>query len=328
MILSAFVLALVLCMAGPQVCGLSAEHALVMDACSGEICFEKDADEPCLIASTTKIMTGLLVAEDCDLDERIAIPPEAVGIEGSSLYLRAGEVLTVRDLLYGLMLHSGNDAAVALAIAHSGSVTQFVAAMNARARELGLERTEYANPHGLDAAQNVSTARDLARLAAYAMENAVFRSVVSSRTYQCGQRSLTNHNRLLWQYEGAEGVKTGYTRAAGRVLVSSAVRGGRRLIAVTITAPDDWNDHRQLLDEAFSAYTSVTLCRRGDPLGVVLSGRADSSCCAVYAAQDVTILCRPQQCGSLRIRLTADRAEFYLEGHPVGSCGLTTEPVT
>lgn len=317
-----------LCVASPQAQALSAEHAIVVDALSGDVCFEKDADVRCLIASTTKIMTGLLVAEDCDLGQVVTVPPEAVGIEGSSLYLRAGEVLTVRDLLYGLMLHSGNDAAVALAIVHSDSVEGFVAAMNARARELGLEQTCYANPHGLDAQQNYSTARDLARLAACAMENAVFREVVGTQTYCFGQRCLTNHNRLLWQYEGAEGVKTGYTRAAGRILVSSAQRGGRRLIAVTITAPDDWNDHRQLLDDAFAQYTPVHLCREGEPLGAAACEHTGSSCTVAYAAEDVVMLCRPGESGTIQLRLTEQQVEFYFDGHPVGSCALRARPST
>ena len=197
--------------------------------------YAHNADQPGLIASTTKIMTALLVAEQCNPDARVKIPPEATGIEGSSMYLTAGEVLTVRDLLYGLMLHSGNDAAVALAIFCAGDVGAFVDRMNQRAGQLGLRQTEFANPNGLDSEHNRSTARDLAWLAACALENDLFREVVSTRTYTNGLRTMTNHNKLLWRYEGAIGVKTGYTRAAGRILVSAAERDGRRLVAVTMS---------------------------------------------------------------------------------------------
>ena len=142
----------------PCASALSACRAAVLDADTGEVCFARNASEHALIASTTKIMTGLLIAEDCDPDAVVTVPQEAVGIEGSSLYLKAGEQLTVRALLYGLLLHSGNDAAVALALAHSGSVGAFVEAMNGRARELGLRDTHFTNPNGLDAPEHYSTA--------------------------------------------------------------------------------------------------------------------------------------------------------------------------
>ncbi len=194
-----------------------AHSAILLDAESGRVLYEKNADVPSLIASTTKIMTGLLVCETCDLNAEFTIPPECAGIEGSSMYLAAGERYTVRELLYGLMLESGNDAAMALAICCEGSVAAFVARMNARARELGLRQTHFENPSGLDAEGHGSTARELARLACAAMENRTFYEIVSTRTATVHGRTLTNHNRLLWQYDGAVGIKTGYTRAAGRI---------------------------------------------------------------------------------------------------------------
>ena len=221
---------------------VSAEKAILMDAATGRVLYEKHADEESLIASTTKIMTALVVCEQCNVLDRVRIPAEAVGVEGSSLYLREGEVLTVQELLYGLMLHSGNDAAAALAIYCGGTIEGFAELMNDKARALGLESTHFANPHGLDAPDHHSTARDLAVLASYAMENPIFAQTVSTKTVRAGERSLRNHNKLLWQVDGADGVKTGFTKAAGRILVSSATRDGRRLVAVTINAPDDWND--------------------------------------------------------------------------------------
>lgn len=245
---------------------VSAKHAIVTDADTGAVLYEKDADSPALIASTTKIMTGCLICEQCDLQEKLTVPAEAVGIEGSSMYLKAGETLTVNDLLHGLLLQSGNDAATALAIHCSGSIDAFVSQMNAKASELGLSATHFANPSGLDDEDNYGTARDLAALTAYALRDPDFARIVSEKNYQVGERCLANHNKLLWRYDGAIGVKTGYTKAAGRILVSAARRGGRTLICVTIGAPDDWNDHMRLLDYGFSQYTPTQIISAGKPL--------------------------------------------------------------
>ncbi len=180
---------------------LSADHAILLDAQSGRVLYEKDADARSLIASTTKIMTGLVVAEQCNVMDRVQIPAEAVGVEGSSMYLKEGEILTVQELLYGLLLQSGNDAAVALAIYCGGTVEGFAELMNDKARELGLTNTHYENPNGLDGQEHYSTARDLAILAAYAMENPIFAKTVSTKTVTIGTRVLTNHNKLLWRYD-------------------------------------------------------------------------------------------------------------------------------
>lgn len=232
---------------------ISARCAMVLDAGTGQVLFEKNADERCLIASTTKIMTGLLIAEGCDPEDTVVIPPEAAGIEGSSLYLQAGEERTVEELLYGMMLCSGNDAAAALAIHLCGSTEAFAVRMNQRARQLGLTATRFANPHGLDSEENYSTARDLCHLAAHALQNDLFRRVCGTCVCSFGSRSYTNHNKLLRQYPGCIGVKTGYTKAAGRILVSAAEKDGRRLVCVTLSAPDDWRDHKTLLDRGFSS---------------------------------------------------------------------------
>ena len=249
-----------------------------MDAQTGRVLFEKDADRKSLIASTTKIMTALVVCEQCNVLDRMRIPKEAVGIEGSSMYLQEGEVLTVQELLYGLMLHSGNDAAVALAVYCGGTVEGFVEMMNDKARYLGLNDTHFANPNGLDHPDHYSTARDLAVLAAYAMENCVFARTVSTKTLTVGQRYMKNHNKLLWMVDGADGVKTGFTRAAGRVLVSSATRDGRRLVAVTIHAPNDWQDHQKLLEDGFEKYKTRQLIASGQQIGCrfVLDGAEKS----------------------------------------------------
>ncbi len=252
-----------------RVQALSAQKAIVLDAVTDRVLYEKNADEESLIASTTKIMTALIVCEQCNVLDRVRIPKEAVGIEGSSMYLREGEVLIIQELLYGLMLHSGNDAAVALAIYCGGTVEGFAELMNDKARQLGLRHTHFMNPHGLDSPDHYSTARDLAVLAAYAMDNPIFVRTVSAKTVTAGSRSLRNHNKLLWQVDGADGVKTGYTKSAGRILVSSATREGRRLICVTIDDPNDWLDHKTLLEDGFSRFQIRELVRKGQVLGTV-----------------------------------------------------------
>ena len=252
-----------------SVSAISAERAIVLDGQTGQVLYEKNGDQQALIASTTKIMTALVVCEQCNVLDRVAIPKEAVGIEGSSMYLREGEILTVQELLYGLMLRSGNDAAVALAMYCGGTVEGFAELMNDKAHRLGLTNTHFVNPHGLDAPDHYSTARDLAVLAAYAMENPIFARTVSTKTVTIGERSLRNHNKLLWQFDGADGVKTGFTKAAGRLLVSSAVRDGRRIIAVTMNAPDDWEDHKHLLSQAFTDYEPRVLVEAGEVIGCV-----------------------------------------------------------
>ena len=229
----------------------SAQSAVLMDADGGEVLYEKHADKTMLIASTTKIMTGLVVLENCDVSEEVIIRPEWTGIEGSSIYLKSGETLTVEELLYGMLLNSGNDAAVALACHTAGSIEAFADMMNERAELLGLVGTSFRNPHGLDENGHMSTARDLAVITAAALENELFSKIVSTKSITIGGRSLTNHNKLLWNYEGAVGVKTGYTKSAGRILVSAAERDGLKLICVTISDPDDWTDHAALFDWGF-----------------------------------------------------------------------------
>lgn len=264
---------------------ISAEKAILLDAVTGRVIYEKNADDQSLIASTTKIMTALVVCEQCNVLDRMRIPREAVGIEGSSMYLKEGEVLTIQELLYGLMMSSGNDAAVALAIYCGGTVEGFAELMNDKARVLDLRGTHFVNPHGLDSPGHYSTARDLAVLAAYAMQNPIFQKTVSAKTVTIGDRCLRNHNKLLWQVAGAEGVKTGFTRAAGRILVSSACRDGRRLIAVTINAPDDWRDHAALLEAGFSRYTIRRLVAAGDPVGTVAVFGGDGAEVQLLAAE-------------------------------------------
>ncbi len=269
-----------------QAQAISAQKAVLLDAASGRILYSKDPSSKSLIASTTKIMTALVVCQHCNVLDRVRIPKEAVGIEGSSMYLQEGEVLTVQELLYGLMLRSGNDAAVALAIYCGGTVEGFAELMNDKARQLELQGTRFVNPHGLDAPDHYSCAEDLAKLSAYAMEDPIFAMTVSAKTVTVGERYLRNHNKLLWRVEGADGVKTGYTKAAGRILVSSATREGRRLICVTINDPDDWRDHATLLEKGFCDYTPQQIVTAGQPLGTALVAGGQAGQVALLAGED------------------------------------------
>lgn len=280
---AAAVLFLSVCYAAPSD---SAKSAILMDADTGRILYAKNSDCKSLIASTTKIMTAIVVLEHCQLDEVYEIPPQATNIEGSSIYLQAGERLTIRDLLYGMMLQSGNDAAVALALACSDSVAEFVDLMNLKAQQLGLHRTHFENPNGLDGEAHYSTAADLARLTQYALKNSDFEDIVSTKSVRIGERSLTNHNKLLWSVDGAIGVKTGYTKAAGRILVSAAERNGRRLIAVTISDGNDWQDHKALYDYGFAQYPERTLISAGEEVGWV--DCMDGSRAYLTAGEDVS----------------------------------------
>ncbi len=265
---------------------ISAECAILIDAQTGRVLYEKQAEEKSLIASTTKIMTALVICEQTNVLDRVKIPKEAVGIEGSSMYLKEGEVLTVQELLYGLMLQSGNDAAVALAIYCGGTVEGFTELMNDKAHRLGMTQSHFANPNGLDSPGNYSTARDMGILTAYAMQNPIFAQTVSTKTITIGERCLRNHNKLLWQLEGANGVKTGYTKAAGRILISSVTRMGRQLIAVTFNAPDDWQDHKTLIEDGFSRFTVQQLVRQGQTLGQLELAGGQETSVDLIAAED------------------------------------------
>lgn len=244
---------------------VSAQSAILIEAESGQIIYEKNAQLRLPMASTTKIMTAIVAMELADPSTVIQVSPLAVGIEGSSVYLYAGEQLSLENLLYALLLESANDAAVAIAIAVAGDLPTFVERMNQKASELGLENTHFTNPHGLDHEEHYTTAADLARLAAYCMKNELFRTVVATQRMTIplhtteGVRLLLNHNRLLRTYPGTIGLKTGFTKRSGRCLVSAALRDHVQLIAVTLNAPRDWQDHRDLFDFGFAKYVSVSL---------------------------------------------------------------------
>ena len=236
---------------------VSATAAILLDADSGQVLYEKNADQQMLIASTTKIMTVLVALEHADLAAEVTVKDSHM-VEGSSMYLKPGEKVSVEALLYGVMLCSGNDAAVALADYCGNGVNQFVGWMNEKAAQLGMEDSSFANPNGLDDETHYSTARDMAKLAACAVRNETFVRLSSTESVTIGGRTMTNHNKLLHMVDGCIGMKTGYTKAAGRTLVSSAVRDGRCLVAVTLQDGNDWADHAALYDYGFAQPVSTS----------------------------------------------------------------------
>lgn len=249
--------------------GTSAQSAILIEQGSGRVLYESNADEERLIASITKIMTAVVAIEHGDLSKTYKVAARDLA-EGSSMYLQVDEELTLEELLYGLMLVSGNDAALAVAHCVSGEVEDFVACMNDTARSLGMEHSSFANPNGLDAEGHYSSARDMAKLTAYALENETFRRIVSTEHITIGERYLKNHNKLLSLCEGCIGVKTGFTKAAGRTLVTAAQRDGMSLVCVTLKDGNDWNDHMALFDFGFGTYRMETPVTMGQRLAQTL----------------------------------------------------------
>ncbi len=261
---------------------VSAVGAVVINGDTGTVLFEKNAYEKRAMASTTKIMTALLTAEAGDLDSRFTADSYAINVEGTSMGLKEGDIVTRRALLYGMLLPSGNDAANAAAVSIGGSMNGFVELMNQKAEELGLKATHFANPSGLDAEGHYTTAYDLAQLARYALDNPVFADICccASAKVEFGNppylRTLSNSNKMLWQYEGCIGVKTGFTDNARRCLVSAAERDGVRIIAVTLNAPNDWIDHTKMLDYGFSRVKPAEIVLPA-PLSVPVVGGCEKS---------------------------------------------------
>ncbi|MFR7985841.1 MAG: D-alanyl-D-alanine carboxypeptidase family protein [Clostridia bacterium] len=245
----------------PAVPQISASQAILVEAETGEVLYERNARERAYPASTTKIMTALLVLEtleryDSPIDQVVTVPREAEGVEGSSLYLKAGEKIRLEDLLYGLMLQSGNDSAVALAILTTGSTENFVAEMNAKAEELGCGNTHFVNPNGLFDENHYTTAWDLAQIAREAMRYPMFRTIVAAPSWDAQREGndfthFYNKNKTVHEFRGGNGIKIGYTKASGRTLAASAQRDGKELICVVMGAPNWFNDAYTLMEYGF-----------------------------------------------------------------------------
>lgn len=315
----------------PQAPAVSAQSAVVMDLTSGRILYEKKKDAKVYPASTTKIMTALLGIEYGQLDRNITVGGEAIGVEGSSIYLKAGETMSLEDLLYGAMLRSGNDAATAIAMAIgeemedsagtaavkktaagtaaepvSSSVERFVALMNQRAQQIGAVNTHFANPTGLHDENHYTTAYDMALIGRTAMLNPAF-SVIAGAENWTAQRQedrdpyFYNKNKVVHQYDGGTGVKIGYTKATGRTLVASSERDGRKLICVVMNAPDWFNDAYRLMDYAYETFESAEIAAKGQRLSQVAVEGGVRDSVWVGVRDSVTCLVRPAEQGNIGV---------------------------
>lgn len=289
--------------------GVSASSAIVMDVTTGRVLYEKNMNEKKPMASTTKIMTALLALEKTDLDSVIKIPKNAVGVEGSSIYLKNNESLKMKDLLYGLMLRSGNDAAVAIASSISGSTEKFAQLMNEKAEELGAKHTHFVNPHGLHHKDHYTCAYDLALITRAALKNKDFNNIVKTKLWVAdrdGYKYFYNKNKTLTQLDGGDGVKIGYTKAAGRCLVTSATRNGMQLICVVLNDPNWFEDSYKLLDDAFEKYEPFSVMKKDTVLKRihVVDGKKEST--GVVSMEDVIIPVTREEKDKLITRLEID----------------------
>ncbi|GAE28956.1 D-alanyl-D-alanine carboxypeptidase family protein [Halalkalibacter hemicellulosilyticus] len=252
---------------------VSAQAAILMEQESGRVLYEKNAHDQLRIASITKIMTALLAIESGKMNEMVKVSNRAEGTEGSSIYLRAGEEMALEDLVYGLMLRSGNDAAVAIAEHVGGSLEGFVYLMNEKAKQIGMYNTLFQNPHGLDDHEDhFSTAYDMALLTQYAMQVEQYRTISSTKSHRVDGEQIRvwkNKNRLLTElYSYSTGGKTGFTKRAKRTLVSTAEKNENKYIVVTLNAPSDWHDHMNLFEWAFDQYETETIIDKGMIKGI------------------------------------------------------------
>ncbi|MBQ9544864.1 MAG: D-alanyl-D-alanine carboxypeptidase [Clostridia bacterium] len=337
----------------PAVCAapsVSAQAYCLMDALDGSVILERSSHERLPMASTTKIMTALCVIRSCDPDGIVTVDKRAAGTEGSSVYLAALEKISVRELLFALLLESANDAAVALAIHVGGSEEEFAALMNSTALSLGLEDTHFVNASGLPADGHYSSAYDLALIMRECLKEPLFCSISSSKTHRSPlsgskYRYFSNHNRLLWRYGFCTAGKTGYTREAGRCLVSSAEKDGVKLICSTICDPDDWNDHVSLFEHGFSLYDPVELCAAGELKRNVSVVGSEENFVSVVNREGLTLFLREDKnvdvvfelpfflyapvraysSSDPNVPLPVGRAVFWINGEKIGSVELYPE---
>lgn len=298
---------------GPQVSALS---AVLMDRRSGRVLWEKDPHRRLAIASTTKILTAILALELGDEMDRIVVSKNAAGTGGSSIWLEEGEEKTLGELIYGLMLRSGNDAAVAIAEHLAGSVEGFAVLMNSKAREIGAVNSYFSNPHGLPHDRHYSTAYDLGLISCYALQNERFREIIATPEYTISwpghpwDRVLGNQNRLLELYPGGDGIKTGWTQRAGRCFAGSATRDGWQLVAVVLNAPQMWEDTINLLDYGFTAYKNEKVIYQGQVVSNadVCKGKSRVD---VTAGEDFFYPLRPGERSSVRCHFRLDEQNIH-----------------
>ncbi|MEO3945240.1 D-alanyl-D-alanine carboxypeptidase family protein [Gorillibacterium sp. CAU 1737] len=318
----------------PPALDTQAETAALIDVTSGRLLYSKQGDKRMRIASTTKIMTAILAVEYGHLSDKVTVTSNASGKEGSSIYLKAGEEMSLNDLLYGLMLRSGNDAATAIAEHVGGSQEGFVYLMNQKAEELGMVGSHFANPSGLDAEDHYSTAHDMAKLAAYALKNPLFREIVKTKSKRISREDepwdtvWTNKNKMLSLYPGSDGVKTGFTKLSRRCLVSSATRNGQQLAAVTLNDGNDWADHSRMLDYGFVNYPLEVVVQAGEKVGEGFAASEEFAYPLTKGeAADIRRTLQPAAVKSLEYRL-GKRGDLvlHLNGERIGQVSLKELP--
>ena len=327
-------LALLPCLAAADEVNTSAAACVIIDERSGRVLLAHNADAALPMASTTKVMTALLALELGDLSDAVTCGPNAYGVPGTSIYLDQGETLTLRDMLYGLMLASGNDAAVAIAEHIGGTADSFCAMMIARAAELGCRNNVFLTPHGLPCDGHYTTAHDLALIAREAMTHPEFREIVGTaratipwagRGYD---RVLKNKNKLLTTYEGATGIKTGYTRKAGRCLVFGAERDGMRIIGVVLNCPDWFDEAARLMDTAFERYEAVSMLSTGERAATIPVDHADGAAVDAVLAADLTGVIRRGSIPQVEIDLPDTLDAPVAQGQVIGIARLVSGGVT
>lgn len=299
----------------------------VMERTTMRVLHGKNLDVKMPMASTTKILTAIVVIENCDLNKTVIIPKEAVGIEGSSIYLTEGESITVEALLYGLMMRSGNDAAIALATATCGTVEDFVALMNVTAKAIGANNSQFKNPHGLSVEGHYTTARDLAAITCYALNNPTFAKIVATKRITFGERTFINKNKMLFSYVGGDGVKTGFTKDAGRCLVSSATKNQMQLVSVVLNCGPMFERSKELLDSAFTRYSLKTVINSGEIIGKLpIKGFLNKTYeCPVQLDSDLRLPLTDEELKSLKLELQGEKElNFPLKiGQEVGNLSIT-----
>ncbi len=288
----------------------SAKSAVVIDGDTHEILYSKNENEVLTMASTTKIMTAIIAIENADLSKEVTVKSDYTGIEGSSMYLKVGEKLSFDELLHGLMLMSGNDAAIAIANETTGDYDEFIQLMNEKVTDLGLLNTSFANPNGLDEENHYTTAYELAKIAAYALENDYFLQIVSSEYYSSQTRTMKNHNKLLFMDENFVGVKTGFTKKSGRCLVSAYNIDGKKLIAVTLSAPSDWSDHTNMMEYAKNLYEKYNFYTKDEIYDIIKVMSGDKSETHVLVEENVNLYLTQNQKENLKIDVIADKINY------------------
>lgn len=287
---------------------LSAKSYVLIDEISGRVLIEKNAYDRMPMASTTKIMTALIALENSSLDDKVLVDERSTNVEGSSIYLKNEELISMEDLLYGLMLRSGNDSAVAIANHVCGEEEQFLNLMNEKARSLGALNTNFTNPHGLSHNDHYSTAYDLAIITREAFKYDAFKEIVSAKSHNANRdtnRYFVNKNKTLWEYPDGDGVKIGYTMAAGRCLVSSAIRDGMRLIAVSLQAPNWFNDNYKIMDFGFENFKPYTIYNKNQLMKKIQITK-DNIDIYLVAENDLVYPLKGEEMESIKINITTN----------------------